>query len=121
VSAVEELLRRKNGGSGLENRKYIRRGSVTWHTLSAEVDSSLADKRRALGRYSSLADSDHGVFLCLPQDSRFTGTVLWGFLVTSISEKDNEIMIMSSVSSEELVLCLVSGLCPDSGRLHSAV
>jgi hypothetical protein len=40
VSTIEELLGRKNSGSGLEIRDYGRRGSVmlnTWHPLSENL------------------------------------------------------------------------------------
>jgi hypothetical protein len=65
ASTIEELLTRNGSGPGLENREYGRRRFVTlttWHPISAKVSTKFSNKRRLLGRYSSLPDKGHGVF-----------------------------------------------------------
>jgi hypothetical protein len=66
VRTIEELLERKSSGSSLENRDYSCRGSAMLtmrHSSIRKSSSNFANKRRSLGRYSSLMDSGHSHYL----------------------------------------------------------
>jgi hypothetical protein len=56
VRIIKALLEWKNSGSGQENRINGRGDPLRWPRDTLYPQKNFADKRRSLGRYSSLAD-----------------------------------------------------------------
>jgi hypothetical protein len=67
LSTIEELSKKKSSGSCLENREYGRRGTTALTTRHPSIRKSwhYADKRRSIVRYSSFADSSHGIIIII--------------------------------------------------------
>jgi hypothetical protein len=65
VSTIEELLERKNSGSGLENRETAVGIRHTDHVAlyPQTFGTNFDDKWQSFGRHSSIADSGNGGFL----------------------------------------------------------
>jgi hypothetical protein len=72
LSTTEELLGRNSSGS-LESREYGRRDSSRWPRgilYPQNVGINFVDKRRSLGRYSSLADWGYEVLFFIYESKR---------------------------------------------------